>query len=284
METKLKDFKRVCAGSIEIISKVWYFRYIILISENMTTKEVIEIGKKIIILAGTHKQISKKQALEIIKELEIYKVQLETSNSKYAQRVLGFICDISSDISMGRELQINTIKNDNYIENLLASKSERDIYNSLIQADVYQEIIQLLRGTKVTKAQLDKHFLQLEKNFNSHIRKLSVKNISKNLMIFTSFQIEKPQQAFQNLLDVLAYRNIKIYNQKLIKMHKQVTLLKQDIKSQWIVHYKKNTFQYKYMDFNLSNNFISNEVIDTSFSGYKSGGAKNEYRKLLLQL
>lgn len=250
----------------------------------MTTKEVIEIGKKVILIAGTNKKVSKKQSEEIIKKLEEYKVQLEESTSKYSPRILWFIHDILGDIQAGRELQIDSIKNDTYIENLLVTKNERDVYNSLIEKDIYKEIIKTLKSTKTTKKELDTYILKIEKNFNSYLKKISTKNVSKNFLIFTSFQIEKPQQAIKNILNTLAYRNINIYNSRLVKMYKQILILKKEIRKQGITFYNKSTFEYKYMDFNTSNNFISNDIVDTSFSRYKSGNPKEEYKKLLLQL
>lgn len=250
----------------------------------MTTKEVIELGKKIILLAGVKWKVSKTEGEKLLLTLNETFQKLKGSSSKYAPKILEFIHDLRGDIIAWRELNIDGIKNDEYIENYFIASSEAARYNWLIQETLYEKIILNLRNEKIDEKALKKDVKLVSQNFNSEYKKLSAKNIAKHLLIFSLFEIKKPQKALKNMYILLKDVWCEAEIQVIQKMFLQVSKLKQQVKVSGIGHYKKSSFTTKYMEFIRDEQKITSEVLDASIQGFRSGDKKEEYKRYLRRL
>lgn len=244
----------------------------------MKKQEIIEIWKELIILAWTYDSSkTKKSRQEIIDKLDNYKSKLSKNNSKYSNTVSSFIIDLKDDLLLWKKLNIDSINNDDYIENYFISKNEIIYFNNLILKNEYRLLFE-----KDTKNQKEL-YERLYKNFIKNLKLLNSKNIAKNLLIFTLFKRVKPMESLYriNLLfsQKLKNKDLVLKNLELIKLYKLFTT---KVFENWIEIYNRWKYNYKFMK--LNNNDFDSIISDASKAKFRSWNPKFEYKELLKKL
>lgn len=245
------------------------------------TKSTTTIIKELLVEVTINKN-NKKILIEKINKLEI---DLKTSKWKYKDVALSFINDVREDIKEWREINIDKIKNDEYIENYFITKLQININNSLILENEYNIILNEflnknkpnLKIIKNSTKKMYSHFIKINK-------KVDIKIIAQNLLIFTTFERKKPYSALYRLW--LLFKDITELENEYRKINSLIFLNNKkiaEIKKYWLYILNKKSYNYHYIAFNKSgeNYNVSENIVDTSKAKYRSGNPKFEYSNLL---
>ncbi len=255
----------------------------------MTKTEIINIGRDLILKAGLLKKPTDTQKQQFLKLLNNYEKQLENEDNKYVEVILGFIHDIRGDIEEGREINIDTIKDDEYVENYFIIKHELDNFNNLINEDVYEDIFDELRKKSYEKKDIAQLVKKLETQFRAHFKQLSSKNIAKNLLIFTLFERKLPMPALKRLHTFLIWHNDLWEEANVINELKRdytdfLTATYVDSKD----CYKKITMNYKFIRYTHDETTKQMKmwlsIEDACKWELRSGNAKFEYWEILKKM
>lgn len=255
----------------------------------MKKEEIIKIWKEVIHLAWTynHKK-TKKAEKDILSFLNKHEKALEKDSSKYADIVLGFVKDLKWDLLVWRELTIDSIKSDDYIENYFITKNEVSIYNSLILRKEYHDIFEVFYSSEINAKSIKTNLENLNKNFISTLKKLNHKNIAKNLLIFTLFRRKLPLEAINRLvLIVWKYPELRDEYIKLVNISKIYNNFTLEVYKQGVIHYNENNFNTNYINFKVDNTGevnMGNSSTDASKSWFRTWNAKYEYKQILMDL
>ncbi len=250
----------------------------------MKKQEILNIAKDLILIAWKYSKVEKqKEKNKLEKILFNYEKQLKTDNTKYSKTILSFLYDLKNDLESGRELNIDNIETDEYLENYLVVRRELKYYNSLILEENYRIIFNELIKKELDNNLINKNLEILKNNFLENFKKLNSKNIAKNLLIFTSFDRSIPKKYLLNLYIYL--KNPK-QKQLILELLKILEKLIEETRIYWIEFYKKNNFNYKYIWFrNIDwKSVLNDKIIDCSKNNYRTWFAKDEYFKLLKNL
>lgn len=244
----------------------------------MKKEEIIKIWKEVILLVVKYNNSKTKKSKEdIIKTLDKYENNLEKDKTKYANIVLEFVIDIKNDLIAWRKLNIDNSNSDEYLENYFITQNEISIFNKLILKKEYY----LLFEKEVKN--YDKLFEDINNNFINNFKKLSYKNIAKNLLVFTLFNRIKPLDALYRM-DVLFSSKLK--NEKLVLKNRELintylSFIEQVYKA-WIIYYKNGKYNYKFIKFSWDE--LDSITSDASKVNFRTWNPKFEYRELLKKL
>lgn len=243
----------------------------------MKKEEILDIAKKLIVISVKYKtKISKKEKEEILNIFYDYEEKLKNDNTKYAKTVLWFLLDLKDDLNNNRKLNIDKISSDEYLENFLVTKNEVLIYNNLILEKSYRKIFDELIWTKNNKI-IEEELKKIIDNFETKIKKLNLKIISKNLLIFVYLKEKNIGNYLKELYIFLNKINQKQEILKLIKKYKNINL---EIKKYSIEYFKKWDFNYKILKLKKE----ALKFIDITKTWYKTWNPKYEYKKLIKKL
>lgn len=154
----------------------------------MTQKELFELAKKLVIYAGVKKKLSKTESQKILKDLLALQKKLEADTSSLGKQVQIFLKDIIWDIESGREINIDSIEQDEYIENYLHAENQVKAYNALLSRNLFTKAVES-SGKDYTLAIKD-----IKKHFTASYKTLNEKNFAKYLLIINEFSLSKPQK------------------------------------------------------------------------------------------
>jgi hypothetical protein len=220
----------------------------------MTKAEIINIGRDLILKAGLLKKPTASQKEKFLKLLDTYEKELQEQSSRYTKVIMRFIHDIRSDILEGREINIDTIQDDEYIENYFVTKHEIDNFNNLINIELYETIFDELRKNKHDKKVVIQSVKKLDIQFRSHFKKISNTNISKNLLIFTTFERKLPMPALNRLhkflLNYDEFSNESIIIDRLERAYQEFLRVTYDCCEEC---YKKHQINYKFIRYTHNN-------------------------------
>ncbi len=250
----------------------------------MKKQEILDIAKQLILIAGKYSKVKNQNEKEkILKIFSDYEKQLNKDNTKYSKTILWFLLDLKGDLLSGRELNIDNLKTDEYLENYLLTTRELRYYNSLILEENYRIIFDELNKKKINNKIIEENLEEIRKNYISQIKKLNSKLIAQNLLIFTLFERKIPKKYLLNL-----YLHLKNEKQKNIVLNLIAIWTKviNKVKQYWIEFYKTNKFNYKYIWYTNINwkSVLNNKIIDCSKINHRTWFAKEEYLKLLKSL
>jgi len=251
----------------------------------MKKQEILEIAKKLIMLSAKYKKVDEqKEKQKLLKIFQKYEKELSQDNTKYSEVILWFVIDLKNDLQEGRELNIDNLKTDEYLENYLLIKQELKYFNSLILQDSYRKIFdEILKKDKQNKKIISSELDKIYKNFISNFKKLNSKIIAKNLLIFTSFDRVLPKSYLVNLYKFLSEKNQK---QKVLELLDLYNFWVKKVKAEAIKNYKENNFNYKYIWFKNINwkSVLADKIVDCSKIGDRIWSVRYEYRRLILGL
>lgn len=255
----------------------------------MTKAEIINIGRDLILKAGLLKKPTTIQKEKFLKLLDNYEKKLQNQSSKYTKVIISFIHDIRSDILEDREINIDTIQDDEYIENYFVTKHEIDNFNNLINTELYEIIFDELRKNKHNKQIIIQSVKKLDTQFRSHFKKISYKNISKNLLIFTTFERQLPMPALKRLHKFLLkhdeFSNESVIIDRLERAYKEFLRVTYDCCEEC---YEKDLINYKFIRYTHDDTTkklsMSLNLEDASKSELRSGNPKFEYTELLKKM
>jgi hypothetical protein len=157
-------------------------------------KNNIDLIKELLIEVSINKD--KKDVL--IRKINKIESELENHNLKYKDIAIKFIEDIKGDIEEGREINIDSTNNDEYVENFFKTKLETQNYNRLILEDSYKNIFNNIYSNN-NLVFLENEFKKIENNFVNYYEKLKTDVIAQNLLIYTSFKRKNVHQALNRL-------------------------------------------------------------------------------------
>lgn len=255
----------------------------------MTKAEIINIGRDLILKAGLLKKPTASQKEKFLKLLDTYENKLQGQSSKYTKVVISFIHDIRSDILEDREINIDTIQDDEYIENYFVTKHEIDNFNNLINTELYENIFDELRKNKHDKQIIIQSVKKLDTQFRLHFKRISSKNISKNLLIFTTFERKLPMPALRRLHKFLLkydeFSNESVIIDRLERAYKEFLRATYDYCEEC---YEKSQINYKFIRYSRDETTkklkMAIHTEDASKTELRSGNPKFEYIELLKQM
>ena len=250
----------------------------------MKKQEILDIAKELILITVKYrKNIQESQKQKLLGVFEEYEKKLKNETTKYAQTILSFVVDLKNDLISGKELNIDKISTDEYLQNYLLTKNELMIYNSLILEESYRKIFDELNKEKKDTKIIEKNFEKLIKNFVNNLKKLNTKIIAQNLLLFTSFERKIAKKYLINLYNHLIDIN---HKKRIFSLIEQYNLWIIKIKEYWINFYNKWNFNYKYIWYRNINwkSVLDEKIIDCSKIWERTWFTKLEYKKLLKQL
>lgn len=247
----------------------------------MQTQEIIKIWKEVIYISWYYKNYESSQKSKIENHLLKYKEKLYWSENPYSKRITIFIDDLLDDLSKNRPLEIDKIFEDDFVWNYYDTILQNKIYNNLIDFEVYRKIFDELEK--------DKNFEEFYLNFSKNFKKLDAKIISKNLLIFTIFEII-PVKKYLNRLWI--FRKKLNFSSTSIKNLEKILLsynnFIEKIYKIWLKNLKEKIFSYKYIkidkiweekDFELKFN-----LFDASRQKFRTWDILFEYKEVLKNL
>jgi len=233
----------------------------------------------LIIISAKYRNIWEKNLKEkILQKFNNYENQLKKDNTKYSKTILEFVLDLKWDLENNRELNIDKLNTDEYLENYLLVKDELNIYNSLINQDIYRKIFDKINEKK----DISDLFLKFQKQYYQNLKKLNTKIIAKNLLIFTCFKRSITKKYLMNLYLFTSWENKEVIKKMILDWNFQIS----EIKKLAINYYKKNNFNYKYIWFQNINwkSILNDKIIDCSKFKERTWKPRYEYKKLILGL
>ena len=250
----------------------------------MKKQEILDIAKQLILIAWKYSKVKNQNEKEkILKIFSDYEKELNKDNTKYSKTILWFLIDLKDDLLSGRELNIDNLKTDEYLENYLLITRELRYYNSLILEENYRIIFDELNKKKINNKIIEENLEEIRKNYISQIKKLNSKLIAQNLLIFTSFDRKIPKKYLLNL-----YLHLKTKKQKNIVLNLIAIWTKviDEVKQYGVEFYKTNKFNYKYIWYTNINwkSVLNDKIVDCSKINYRTWFTKEEYLKLLKSL
>ena len=250
----------------------------------MKKEEIVNIAKELILISAKFKKkLTKKETELLFKKFDDYEKKLKKDTTKYSETILSFVIDLKNDLKSWRELNIDKLSTDEYLENYLLTKNEVNIYNSLISNKSYRNIFNILNLKMIDNKKIELELDELIKIYNLNINKINTEIIAKNLLIFTLFKRNIPKKYLINL-----YLNLEDNKQKnkVLELIKTWNILIEQVKKYSIKYYKKENFNYKYIWFTNLNwkSILADKVIDCSKVLERTGFPKKEYLKLVKSL
>ena len=175
----------------------------------MTQKELFEIAKKLVIYSGVKKKISAVEAKKILRELRSLLEKVKTDNSSLGKQVKRFLADVIDDIEQGREIDIDHIEQDEYIENYLNARAQVDAYNTILSKEFFT-----LANTTKSREEFSQAIKNIKKQALSSFRKLDAKVFAQMLLIISVFPITKPKKylkvLYERALNISDYNSAQI--------------------------------------------------------------------------
>lgn len=253
----------------------------------MTQAEIINIWRDLILKAWLLGTPTPKQKEKFLKLLNFYEAKLTGDSSQYKSIILWFIKDIRWDIEMWRQINIDNIQDDEYVTNYFITKYELDNFNKLIDAESFKNIFTELQKKNYNKEKVVDAVQKIDAQFRVHFKKLSKKNISKNLLIFTQFERTLPIPALNRLIEFISHHDSlqneiliinrleRIYKDFLRNFYKEclICLKSKKINSKFI--------RFSQRDWRLS---LHLECEDASSFWLRSGDPIFEYEQLLKKM
>lgn len=248
----------------------------------MKTKEIIKIWKEIIYISGFYKNYSENDKIKIEKKLLSYKEKISWSENLYSKKLNIFLDDLILDLKNNRKLQIDNIFEDDFVWNYYESYNQNKIYNSLILKEKYLEILE-------NKSDNNLLLNEIYSNYSENIKKLNSNIISKNLLIFTIFELNSPKKYLKRLF--FLKNNLKLDFDSIKKLQKMMISYEnfiEKIHKNSLIYLKNKNFSYKYIkiskiweekDFEL--NF---SLKDASKYDFRSWKPLFEYKEILKNL
>lgn len=248
----------------------------------MQTKEIIKLWKEIIYISGFYKNYDSLNKEKIIKKLLYYKEKLEWGDNSYSKKLLDFISDLLADLDSNKPLQIDNLFEDDYVWNFYDAYKQAKIYNSLINKENYLKIFENKKDNNIL-------FLEFYENFIKYYSKLDFDLISKNYLIFTTFEIKTAKKYFSRLYFFRKKLNFSYEN--ILKLKKIIYLYEDFLKKLYnksILNLKNKSFNYKYIKINKissQDDFELNfNLLDASKYDFRSWNPVFEYKELLKKL
>ena len=193
--------------------------------------------------------LNKKDKNKLKDIINKYKKIIENKNSRYKKIAENYINDIENDIKNNIEININSSNNDEYLENYFISKRQAEIYNRLINKDIYTELINLLKEEKINKNKIKEKNKELVENFNKYFKLMSTKRVSKNLLIFNTIKKDNSYEFLFRLWSLYKNKNM-IGELKIINyIINQINIFNSEVYKYWLSNLKNNSFNYKYLYF-----------------------------------
>jgi hypothetical protein len=161
----------------------------------MTTKEIIEIGKKVLLFAGVFSEISPKEAKIYIQSLKKYKQILGEEKSPYALTILGYIDDIFDDIQNSREINIDSLMEDEYIENYINTGILAMEYKKIFPKQDYLHIQKILKDSRESQTSMSS-LKKMQKDIEARLNNINPKIFSQYLLLLQTHDFPKFERYF----------------------------------------------------------------------------------------
>lgn len=226
---------------------------------NSSQRELYELAKKLLIFSGKNKKITAAQKKKIVPQLESTLKKLTHDLSPLSKKIQVFIGDILDDITHDRPIDIDSISEDNYIENFCKSEEYVLKYNSCLKQWDYRE---LQKGIVKADTTITKKIL---KDLHAHIKKvfseMDAKDFSSVLCIMNIFEFSDLLTHYKYLYELA----VKYSNPSSAKLITAIINIIQkfhtDIHIHSIGHMKKWNLETKYMLCNIKKNTLSFEPV-----------------------
>lgn len=252
----------------------------------MKKEEILKIAKELIYLSWTYdaKQ-NKENKDDILKKLDWYINELKNNDTKFANTILEFVEDIKWDILSWRKLNIDNLKSDEYLENYFITKNEVIIYNNLILKNDYREFFDEIYKKEKDIKKIKENIKNIKINFYKNLKKISSKNIAKNLLIFTLFRRDLPSSAIRRLYESLDnFWDLSVELDIIKQIQIDYNIFLNSIISHWKEFYSKNTFNTNFLHYKISQDWnieIKDNFTDASKWFFRSWNPRYEYKNLL---
>lgn len=225
-------------------------------------KYLLEIAKKLLIFSWKIGKISASQAEKNLQELKKLQKNLALHTDPMTQKIRIFLDDIIGDIQEGREINIDSIEQDEYIENFLASEELTLQYNSLLKKSAY------LRAQEAFENRDMQSFYtlskEIQKNFMETLGKINRKNFASYIIIIHEFQLAKPEKYLRNLY----HQSLLWADQKTAKIFlsllQEFQVFQFEIQQEILILSEKNALEHLYMVCDIEKNKISFSRVDAS--------------------
>lgn len=254
----------------------------------MDKTEIIRIWRDLILKAWLLKKATPIQKEKFLKLLASYEKKLTKDTHKYSQIVLWFIYDIRDDLESNREINIDSISDDEYIENYFVTKHELDNFNQLIDQESFKIIFSELQKKEINKKKIDTAIKSIQSCFNSHFKKIHQKNLAKNLLIFTTFERTLPLPALERLIAFMIQHES--LNQDVLILKRIVRSYKEFLRNFYKIClscYQTKKIHCKYIAYTKDADgklTLDLKAHDASKYGLRSWSPTYEYKELLLKM
>ena len=253
----------------------------------MKQAELINIGRDLILKAGLLQKPTEEQKKKFLKLLDTYEKKVSWQVSKYSAVVLWFITDIRSDIEAWREIDIDSIDDDEYLENYFIIKHELDIFNTLIDEKSFKAIFLELKKEEYNLENIKIALHNFDEQFQKSFKKLSYKNIAKNLLIFTTFDRKLPIPALHKVLDFIE-KDPKLSHETILLKRLETSYKEflSDFYNECLNCLKSKNISYKFIRYTHKNGKLtmSLKYEDASNIGLRSGDPIYEYKEILKKM
>jgi hypothetical protein len=240
--------------------------------------QLLEIAKKIVIFSAAKKKLAPTEAKKVLGELKKVEASLENDSSPLGKKVKTFLRDVIEDIESGREINIDGIQQDEYIENFLTAHIIVQHYNALLKKSDYLLARSHLWSQNMSAFQ--KLVNEMQKSFKTHFKKVSSGEFAKYLLIIWEFKLAKPRKYFQILyheaLAVWDLESGKIF----LDILQELSVLKYETKISALQELKKGKIIHNYLVCNIEKNRLAFHSVNLA----KDENVENLYRKHLMNI
>lgn len=240
-------------------------------------KQLFEVWKKLIIFSGKKWKISSKEKQKIIPQLESLLTQTVDDSSVIGKKVHSFVTDILTDIRNDAPINIDSIDEDEYVENFLESEWFVLSYNSLLTQKDYHELAKTLELNKSGESYQQAKALktQVEKT----LKNINTQRISELLLIINIFHISNILKCCERL-----YRKSLIHydtktTQELLGILWMIRKFHHDIHLFTMSNIENQKIETTYMICDIKNNKLSFLPIQVT----QKNTVSLVYRKVLLE-
>lgn len=253
----------------------------------MKQAEIINIGRDIILRAWLLKKWSQKQKEEFLELLQDYEEKLKNISDSSANVILWFIYDLKDDIQTWKDLNIDNIEDDEYLENHLIVKNELTHFNSLIDQESFKKVFEELNKKEIQIQEIRKAIQKIYAGFEFHFSKISQENIAKNLLIFTQFERKLPIPALNRLLRFME-KYPELWAERILidRLERTYKNFLRTFYNECLKCLKEKNINFKFIRFSRQNNNLCMclNCEDASSFGLRSGDPYFEYAEILKKM
>ncbi len=241
-------------------------------------KQLYEIAKKLIIFSGKKSTLSESEKTKTLPQLQKILWDLENDSSSIAKRIIKFLRDIIWDIENNRDIDIDSIFEDDYVENYLLADSYVSSYNSLLSHKDFVAIIKCIEQSEYTESL--KRVTKLKSRAIKVLKNIPTGRCSQLVLIMNVFQVSNILKHYKELYELsLSYWDIKSAR-ILLDIISLLQEFHSDIHAAAMDNLKNGTIESKYMLCDIKRNKLSFSTLEVTDDINK----EIEYKNALLNI